>query len=32
MEYLINYPNGFYTEQARRMYRTFALWVNTSTM
>jgi tetratricopeptide (TPR) repeat protein len=25
MEYLINYPNGFYTEQARRMYRTFAL-------
>lgn len=25
MEYLISYPNGFYTEQARRMYRTFAL-------
>jgi hypothetical protein len=25
MEYLISYPNGFYTEQARTMYRTFAL-------
>ncbi len=24
MEYLISYPNGFYTEQARTMYRTFA--------
>ena len=22
-DYLIRYPNGFYTEQARIMYRTF---------